>query len=146
MDQIIPSASLAEVDAAMDQQVSRAPEPAQFAAKTPEAPAADFEELAEPEKEVLPRPAPVTATARPMPPLSPPPTPANRMEQVEMFERKPEAPSAEEGQARPRDSRAESIAKAQHIARSLGVSSLTDDEYDIPTFIRRQQQNNSTLN
>jgi hypothetical protein len=71
------------------------------------------------------------------------------MEQVEMFERKSEAAAvvADDGSgARSRDARAESIAKAQHIARSLGVGSLTDDEYDIPTFIRRQQQNNSTVN
>ena len=47
--------------------------------------------------------------------------------------------------ARAKDSRAESIARAQQIARTLGVANLTDDEYDIPTFIRRQQQNN-TLN
>jgi hypothetical protein len=42
--------------------------------------------------------------------------------------------------ARARDSRSESLARAQQIARSLGVTNLTDDEYDIPTFIRRQQQ------
>jgi hypothetical protein len=66
------------------------------------------------------------------------------MEQVEMFEERNEARAKEEP-AKPRDSRSESLARAQQIARSLGVTNLSDDEYDIPTFIRRQQQNN-TLN
>ena len=126
------------------------------AAQKPAAPSADFAALGE-EEEPLPRPAPAmarpvvytgpSAYAAPVAPTAPVAPPANRMEQVEMFERKAEAAAGEDGLgARVRDPRAESIAKAQHIARSLGVSSLTDDEYDIPTFIRRQQQNNSTLN
>lgn len=136
IDQIIPSASIAEVDVQMEAHVSTATVGA--------SPAEDFEQIAE--EEALPRPAPVSATPRM---ASPAPTPANQMEQVEMFDRSKgeQAPAVSEGiGARVRDARAESIAKAQHIARSLGVSSLTDDEYDIPTFIRRQQQNNSTLN
>lgn len=31
------------------------------------------------------------------------------------------------------------LERAKQIARSLGVTNLSDDEYDIPTFIRRQQ-------
>ena len=73
---------------------------------------------------------------------------APKIEQVEMFEEKTAAEAKlnrEEMVAKGRDSRAESLARAQQIARSLGVTNLTDDEYDIPTFIRRQQQN-TTLN
>jgi hypothetical protein len=71
------------------------------------------------------------------------------MEQVEMFEERVEAArvSKDEGMgARSKDLRAESLARAQQIARSLGVTNLTDDEYDIPTFIRRQNQQNPTIN
>jgi len=32
------------------------------------------------------------------------------------------------------------IARAKAIAQKLGLTNLTDDEYDIPTFIRRQQE------
>jgi hypothetical protein len=32
------------------------------------------------------------------------------------------------------------INKAKQIATRLGLTNLTDDEYDIPTFIRRQQE------
>jgi hypothetical protein len=72
-----------------------------------------------------------------------------QQEQVEMFDAQAEArpaPREEGAGARARDARAESLARAQQIARSLGVTNLTDDEYDIPTFIRRQQQQNPTLN
>jgi hypothetical protein len=30
--------------------------------------------------------------------------------------------------------------RAKQIAQKLGLTNLTDDEYDIPTFIRRQQE------
>ncbi|MGZ3733708.1 MAG: cell division protein FtsZ [Bdellovibrionota bacterium] len=140
IDNIIPSASIAEVDAQMEAHVTGS-----GAVK------GDFEMLAELDEEILPKPT-APAPAPRMAPIArtaPPPAPAAAptMEQVEMFSRPaPEAPAEEGTGARTRDARAESIAKAQHIARSLGVSSLTDDEYDIPTFIRRQQQNNPTIN
>lgn len=119
IDQIIPSASLAELDAEMD-------------SFSTEASAASSDSM----EEALPRPS---AMAKPAAPLAP------KMEQVEMFNesKEPAAPAREEGiGARARDTnRSESLARAQQIARSLGVTNLTDDEYDIPTFIRRQQQN-----
>lgn len=137
IESIIPSASIAEVDAQMETQ--KAAVNADFGS---------FEEI-EAEEE-LPMPsAPLTrAPVAAAPPVAPgAPVSAAKMEQVEMFERKAEPAATDDGAgARTRDARAESIAKAQHIARSLGVGSLTDDEYDIPTFIRRQQQNNSTIN
>ena len=74
---------------------------------------------------------------------------APRMSQVEMFEDKTSVtavPKDESIGIRSKDLRAESLARAQQIARSLGVTNLTDDEYDIPTFIRRQQQNSSINN
>jgi cell division protein FtsZ len=132
IDSIIPSASLDEVDAQMEAQKQAV-----------NADFDSFEEMMDAEEE-LPKPsAPMARASAPSAPV-----PAAKMEQVEMFERKAEAAAAadEASGARTRDARAESIAKAQHIARSLGVGSLTDDEYDIPTFIRRQQQNNSTMN
>jgi cell division protein FtsZ len=113
LDSIIPSASLDEVDAHIDAQATEAPVPAQ--------------------EEELPRPAAATA--------APAPSSAVKMEQVEMFEEKAEVRAPREEAAPKRDPRAESLARAQQIARSLGVTNLTDDEYDIPTFIRRQQQN-----
>jgi cell division protein FtsZ len=122
IDNIIPSASLDEVDAEID-------------ALSKDDMFSSMEEA----DEALPRPA---SAARPVSPSSP--TPATKMEQVEMFEEKSEAraPAKEEGiGAKARDNRSESLARAQQIARSLGVTNLTDDEYDIPTFIRRQQQN-----
>ncbi len=149
IDQIIPSASIDEVDAQMARSTSM-----------------DFEEMITSDEETLPRPS-ATASAAP---LSPPATPPRaelqadasakremneeriRREQlqVEMFAEKNEAvtPTREEGAgARSKDNnRAESIARAQQIARTLGVANLTDDEYDIPTFIRRQQQQNPTVN
>lgn len=152
MDTIIPSASIAEVDAAMDAIAPAAPAPVLAApAPAPKAPAPapmatrsvkdDFESFADADDDILPRPAMNVRAAAPAAP-----TPAPKMEQADLFGSE-KAPAADDGVgARARDTRAESIAKAQHIARSLGVSSLTDDEYDIPTFIRRQQQNNSTLN
>ncbi len=126
IDQIIPSASMADLDAAMDAYSSD-----------------DIKaSLDNADEEFLPRPY-----AAPNAPVSTP-TAANKMEQVEMFEEKTDARIAkEEGiGARAKDSRSESLARAQQIARSLGVTNLTDDEYDIPTFIRRQQQQNPTVN
>jgi hypothetical protein len=38
------------------------------------------------------------------------------------------------------------LERAKQIARNLGVTNLSDDEYDIPTFIRRQQQNGPAAN
>jgi cell division protein FtsZ len=133
IDTIIPSASLDEVDAQMEAQ--KAAVSADFDS---------FDETMEAEEE-LPKPSAPMARSNQAPTA---PVSAAKMEQVEMFERKAEAAAAADdvSVARSRDARAESIAKAQHIARSLGVGSLTDDEYDIPTFIRRQQQNNSTIN
>ncbi|MBI3534827.1 MAG: hypothetical protein HY072_05000, partial [Deltaproteobacteria bacterium] len=32
------------------------------------------------------------------------------------------------------------LARARAIAQRLGITNLTDDEYDIPTYLRRQQQ------
>jgi cell division protein FtsZ len=65
-------------------------------------------------------------------------------QQVEMFTAPVGASAKDElkvktslDQSRERDT---AIARAQQIARSLGVTNLSDDEYDIPTFIRRQQQ------
>jgi cell division protein FtsZ len=148
-DQIIPSASIDEVDAQIDSH-----EPATMAA-APQAPA-----------EELPRPQ---ASGRQVvnPYINPESAPvsAEDMEQVEMFAQKAaaeraaqaareEAAAAAQAAAQAanarnlgnKDPRSESLARAQQIARSLGVTNLTDDEYDIPTFIRRQQQQNQPLN
>lgn len=121
-EKIIPSASLAELDAEMDSFSSDDMASSMTAAE-----------------EDLPKPG--LAARAPLQPQSAP-TPATKMEQVEMFnEGSEERTVRDEGiGARTRDSRSESLARAQQIARSLGVTNLTDDEYDIPTFIRRQQQ------
>lgn len=37
------------------------------------------------------------------------------------------------------------LARARAIAQRLGITNLTDDEYDIPTYMRRQQNNNNEL-
>lgn len=126
LEAIIPSASLDELDEQMDM----------IAAE-------DMRKSLDDAEENIPFPAtktaPAGATAKePM-----------TMEQVEMFEEREAASrlAKEEGAgARSKDTRAESLARAQQIARSLGVTNLTDDEYDIPTFIRRQQQQNPTVN
>ncbi len=115
MDQIIPSASIEEVDAALD------------SFRLDEKSMAVESEMIE-----------INA-------ISSTPTPANQMEQVEMFADRTE-PKAKEEAPRIKDGRSESLARAQQIARSLGVTNLTDDEYDIPTFIRRQQQGSQTVN
>jgi cell division protein FtsZ len=117
MEQIIPSASIEEVDAALDS----------FRL--------DEKSLAAESEMVEIGSVSVTST----------PTPANQMEQVEMFADRAETKAKEEA-PRLKDSRSESLARAQQIARSLGVTNLTDDEYDIPTFIRRQQQGSQTVN
>ncbi len=96
------------------------------------------EELPVPQAMAKPLPveiAPAPIAAAPVAPL--------KMEQVEMFESKPaqkEEPAGAQANPGKRDLRSD-LARAQQIARSLGVTNLTDDEYDIPTFIRRQQQN-----
>jgi cell division protein FtsZ len=114
LEQIVPSASLEEIDMLADHEGM-----SDFADAFPTPP--------------IPTAADNAAAAA-----------ARKMEQVEMFEEKAEALAREELAVKPKDARAESLARAQQIARSLGVTNLTDDEYDIPTFIRRQQQ--STLN
>lgn len=40
----------------------------------------------------------------------------------------------------PQAGRANELTRAKQIAQKLGLTNLTDDEYDIPTFIRRQQE------
>jgi len=127
MDEIIPSASLDEVDAEMDAFSKDDIKTSMHSA----------------EEENLPRPMNVRTESAPMGAQAAP-TPAVKMEQVEMFNEREEARAAvreEAAGARAKDPRTESLARAQQIARSLGVTNLTDDEYDIPTFIRRQQQN-----
>ncbi len=120
VEQIIPSASIEEVDAELD---------ASF--RIDEKSMADeVQVMSEREEEVM---------------ISSTPTPANKMEQVEMFSDRAETKMKEEA-PRMKDTRSESLARAQQIARSLGVTNLTDDEYDIPTFIRRQQQGSTTIN
>jgi hypothetical protein len=32
------------------------------------------------------------------------------------------------------------LARARAIAQRLGITNLTDDEYDVPTYLRRQQE------
>ncbi len=32
------------------------------------------------------------------------------------------------------------LARARAIAQRLGITNLTDDDYDIPTYMRRQQE------
>ncbi len=144
IDQIIPSVSVAESAAERleAQQIKD-----------------DFKTVVAAEENVMPQMAmppiakPMVAKAEaivaPVPEYAAEPPAPVRMEQVEMFEKR----VASENQGledtlspRSRDAKAESIAKAQHIARSLGVVSLTDDEFDIPTFIRRQAQQNPPLN
>jgi cell division protein FtsZ len=127
-EKIIPSASMAEVDAHLDAQGGGAEEDGSGLME-------DFEETFPVAPSQPAQAARVTAAAQA--------EAARKMEQVEMFEERSEARAKEE--PKPRDSRSESLARAQQIARSLGVTNLSDDEYDIPTFIRRQQQNN-TLN
>jgi cell division protein FtsZ len=123
IESIIPSVSIDEVDA----QMARA--------------SVDFETIAAKDEEILPRPSAQRATPPPAPRAEPAPI------QAEMFDEPKAAAVRDEGAgARAKDGRAESIARAQQIARTLGVANLTDDEYDIPTFIRRQQQNGPTVN
>lgn len=37
------------------------------------------------------------------------------------------------------------LARARALATKLGISSLTDDEYDVPTYIRRQHDKDQNL-
>jgi hypothetical protein len=37
------------------------------------------------------------------------------------------------------------LARARAIAQRLGITNLTDDEYDIPTYMRRQQGTNNEI-
>lgn len=134
LDQIIPSASLAELDAQIDA----------FGASGE---AGDERDIMEEFEETFPvAPSqPRAATATPSAAEL-----ARKMEQVEMFEEKAAAAEMRVKEEPPavkaRDARSESLARAQQIARSLGVTNLSDDEYDIPTFIRRQQQNPTVNN
>ncbi|MGE3261530.1 MAG: cell division protein FtsZ [Bacteriovoracia bacterium] len=134
LDQIIPSASLAELDAQIDS----------FGAGGE---AEDERDIMEEFEETFP-----VAPSQPRAATATPSTAelARKMEQVEMFEEKAAAAEARTKEESPavkaRDARSESLARAQQIARSLGVTNLSDDEYDIPTFIRRQQQNPSVNN
>lgn len=130
LDNIIPSASLDEVDAQIDAEEDHRDLMEDFEETFPVAPT-----QARPAAPIAATPAGPAVSAADL---------ARKMEQVEMFEEKLEARAKEEA-AKPKDARSESLARAQQIARSLGVTNLSDDEYDIPTFIRRQQQN-STLN
>ena len=81
----------------------------------------------------------------PMPAAKP-----NAPEQAEMFsesllqritvaEKKESRNEIIDRRTKEEEERRKELASAQEIARSLGVSNLSDDEYDIPTFIRRQQ-------
>lgn len=76
--------------------------------------------------------------ARDAAPVAVPATKANVMEQVELFDKERPQVKDEAALARNKDIRAD-LARAQQIARSLGVTNLSDEEFDIPTFIRRQQ-------
>jgi hypothetical protein len=139
LDQIIPSASIAELDAQIDAQE-------QIAAASAEDERdimGEFEETF-PVAPSQPRQQASTMTTSQAIAANNAAELARKMEQVEMFEEKVEA-KKEEAVAKAKDPRSESLARAQQIARSLGVTNLSDDEYDIPTFIRRQQQN-TTLN
>lgn len=76
--------------------------------------------------------------ARDATPVAVPATKANVMEQVELFDKERPQVKDESALSRNKDIRAD-LARAQQIARSLGVTNLSDEEFDIPTFIRRQQ-------
>ena len=59
---------------------------------------------------------------------------------------RPVAPSMSPSAAMPKEkAKMTDLERAKQIARNLGVTNLSDDEYDIPTFIRRQQQNGPTV-
>jgi cell division protein FtsZ len=111
LEGIIPSASLEEVDAQMSALADKD----------------DIQESMNRADEGLPKARSMRSAAE---------------EQAELFDERmvAEARAKDSAGARTKDHRAESLARAQQIARSLGVTNLTDDEYDIPTFIRRQQQ------
>lgn len=47
--------------------------------------------------------------------------------------------SARDFGAQPQAKKGDDLTRAKAIAQKLGLTNLTDDEYDIPTFIRRQQ-------
>lgn len=81
-------------------------------------------------------------------------------EQVELFDREEElemeaapqltaaaAPAASAPPAPAKEKpKMSDLERAKQIARNLGVTNLSDDEYDIPTFIRRQQHNSPSTN
>jgi len=126
MDHIIPSVSLEELEKQMDG-ISPSPISGLNAG------------LSTKEEEV-PKPLSSAMIARPpVNELSSHLSGPAKMEQLEMFD-EGEPKIREDAPLKSKDARAESLARAQQIARSLGVTNLTDDEYDIPTFIRRQQQ------
>ncbi|MGZ3710279.1 MAG: cell division protein FtsZ [Bdellovibrionota bacterium] len=151
LDQIIPSASIDELDAQIDAQGSQS---MGASSAMDEEPGRDMMDEFEETFPVAPsrhraanisaQPAPTMTTSQAIAANNAAEL-ARKMEQVEMFEEKVEAKAKEEPIAKAKDARSESLARAQQIARSLGVTNLSDDEYDIPTFIRRQQQN-TTLN
>lgn len=133
LDSIIPSVSMSEIDARM----------AKIAEEEFERDFIEEEEI--PQPKAMPQAA-APAKAQNLAPVSQT-VPATKMEQVEMFADHAKEAAQEPAKdnalaARAKDYKAE-LDRAKQIARSLGVTNLTDDEYDIPTFIRRQQQNNN---
>lgn len=69
-------------------------------------------------------------------PTSTPPSEESDSEFASPLTTSLESPEEEEELAANEESE---LARARSIAQRLGISSITDDEYDIPTYIRRQQ-------
>ena len=86
----------------------------------------------------------VTAPVVPVAPPQTPVMPASRVEQeIEKFDaeaaRKPVSVTPAMTTATTNAGDTSELARARAIAQRLGITNLTDDEYDIPAYIRRQQ-------
>jgi cell division protein FtsZ len=93
-----------------------------------------------------PQPRPEMLAPQPQPQPQPVPAPMSEVPEVNMVaevfsavEVAPE-PEAQPGlSANAAAGDGTELARARAIAQRLGITNLTDDEYDIPTYMRRQQ-------
>ena len=89
-----------------------------------------------------PAEAPAPQAAQPSAPISGPNAPAGAQSAgapvyAETAQKNPAVLDNEEQEAS--NGEGGELARARAIAQRLGITNLTDDEYDVPTYLRRQQ-------
>jgi hypothetical protein len=91
----------------------------------------------------VPVAAPQMQEVRPTPPPAPPLVQQSAPSVVMTQGALPEIPVPPLGVSTPTglsNADVSELARARAIAQRLGITNLTDDEYDIPTYMRRQQE------